>query len=87
MPELINRLNGEIHALQFHLNRQREATTAAEKRAVNAETRLRERREVRDAPDDSENFRKIANKQSKANKALKIELEDERRKVKVSIAK
>ncbi|VUZ46644.1 unnamed protein product [Hymenolepis diminuta] len=82
MPELINRLNGEIRALQFHLNRQREATAAAEKRAGNAETRLRERREVRDAPDDSENFRKIAKKQIRANEALKIELEDERRKVK-----
>ncbi|KAM3175697.1 hypothetical protein ACTXT7_008025 [Hymenolepis weldensis] len=82
MPDLINRLNGEIRALQFHLNRQREATAAAEKRAADVETRLRERREVRDAPDDSENFRKIARKQIKANEALKIELEDERRKVK-----
>nr|CDS33621.1 Protein C6orf152 [Hymenolepis microstoma] len=81
-PELINRLNDEIRALQFHLNRQREATAVAEKRATDAETRLRERREVGDAPGDSENFRRVARKQTKANEALKNELENERRKSK-----
>ncbi|VDN97364.1 unnamed protein product [Rodentolepis nana] len=81
-PELINRLNDEIRALQFHLNRQREATAVAEKRATDAEMRLRERREVGDAPGDSENFRKLARKQTKANEVLKNELEIERRKSK-----
>lgn len=97
MPTTIDRLNAEVRALQIHLRRQREATKAAEKRAVEAEVRLVEKRDhkvtnrrgssaVSGATDASASAQNEVGEQAIADEALKNDLKEEKQRVKVSVA-